>query len=125
MKRPTTLTFAAVGIAALLALATIGAALAQAQPGAGPGGMMGGRSFTGTGPMPVTSQQARATAQRWLDAYQPGVGARSPDPFYGYYTVDFEKGGNMTGMLSVNGYSGAIWYHSWHGSFVRARDLGA
>ncbi len=89
------------------------------------GGMMGGRSFAGAGPMPVTSQQAQAIAQRWLDANQPGAEAQSPDLFYGYYTVDFEKGGKVAGMLSVNGYSGAVWYHSWHGSFVQARDLGA
>jgi hypothetical protein len=89
------------------------------------GGMMGGRTFARAGAMQVSSQQAQNTAQRWLDANQPGSTARSPDPFYGYYTVDFEKGGKLAGMLSVNGYSGAVWYHSWHGSFVQVRDLGA
>jgi len=64
-------------------------------------------------------------AQQWLDANQPGTTARSPDPFYGYYTVDFEKDGRLVGMLSVSGSSGAVWYHSWHGSFVQVRDLGA
>jgi len=89
------------------------------------GGLMGGRTLAGAGAMQFSSQQAQDMAQRWLDANQPGSTARSPDPFYGYYTVDFEKGGRLAGMLSVNGYTDAIWYHSWHGSFVQVRDLGA
>lgn len=89
------------------------------------GGMMGGGSSASAAPMTVTSQQALDLAQRWLDANVSGSKAKSPDPFYRYYTVDFEKGGKLAGMLSVNGYSGAVWYHSWHGSFIQARDLGA
>jgi hypothetical protein len=88
------------------------------------GGMMGA-GIASAAPMTVTSTQALDIAQRWLDANEPGSKARSPDPFYGYYTVDFEKGGKLAGMLSVNGYSGGVWYHSWHGSFVQAKDLGA
>lgn len=87
-------------------------------------GMMGG-AYAGTGVMSVGLSQARDIAQRWLDANQPGAKANPPDPFYGYYTVDFEKDGKLAGMLSVNGSTGAVWYHSWHGSFVQLRDLGA
>jgi len=75
-------------------------------------------------PMTVTSDQARIIAQSWLDINQPGATANSPDPFYGYYTVDFERAGNLVGMLSVNGYSGLVWYHTWHGSFIRTKDFG-
>lgn len=89
------------------------------------GGMFGGGRYGVGGPMTVTSAQAQAVAQRWLDADQAGARANAPDPFYGYYTVDFEKEGRLAGMLSVNGYSGAVWYHSWHGTFVEMRDLGA
>jgi hypothetical protein len=89
------------------------------------GGMMGGGRLATAAPMTVSSPQALDIARRWLDANQQGSQAKSPDPFYGYYTVDFEKGGRLVGMLSVNGYSGAVWYHNWHGSFVQARDLGA
>jgi len=35
--------------------------------------------------------------------------------FSGYYTFHFEVNGEMQ-MLSVNGYSGAVWFHSWHGN---------
>ena len=89
------------------------------------GGMMGSFGVTGSGPMTVTVQQAQDTAQRWLDANQSGTSANPPDAFYGYYTVDFERDGKLVGMLSVNGYSGQVWYHTWHGSFVGIRDLGA
>lgn len=89
------------------------------------GGMMGGRTAVNAGPMQVSAHLAQTTAQGWLDANQPGSSARSPDPFHGFYTVDFEKGGTLSGMLSVNGYTGAVWYHSWHGSFVQIRDPGA
>jgi hypothetical protein len=88
------------------------------------GGMMGG-AYAGAGVMSVSPSQARDIAQRWLDANQPGATASRPDPFYGYYSVDFEKDGKLAGMLSVNGASGAVWFHSWHGSFVQVRDLGA
>jgi hypothetical protein len=88
-------------------------------------GMMGGFSLTGSGPMTVAGQQAQDIAQHWLDANHAGTTANSPDPFYGYYTVDFGTTGQLVGMLSVNGYTGQVWYHSWHGSFIELRDLGA
>jgi hypothetical protein len=87
-------------------------------------GMMGG-SYRGPETMTVSSAQARDIAQRWLDANRRDAMASSPDPFHGYYTVDFEKDGRLAGMLSVNGSTGAVWFHSWHGAFVQMRDLGA
>ncbi|WP_313569206.1 hypothetical protein [Acetoanaerobium noterae] len=35
--------------------------------------------------------------------------------FYGYYTLHINKGDETTGMLSVNSYTGDVWYHDWHG----------
>ena len=89
------------------------------------GGMMGGAGFSNGGPMTMTSDQAREIAQRWLDANQQGDTANAPDPFYGYFTVDFQSGGKLAGMLSINGYTGQVWYHTWHGSFIQVRDMGA
>jgi hypothetical protein len=89
------------------------------------GGMMGGFGVSGSRPMTVTTQQAEGVAQRWLDANQTGTSANTPDSFYGFYTVDFQRAGRLVGMLSVNGYSGQVWFHSWHGSFIQLRDLGA
>jgi hypothetical protein len=89
------------------------------------GGMMGGFGVNGSRSMTVTTQQAQDVAQRWLDANQTGTSAKAPDSFYGFYTVDFQKAGRLVGMLSVNGYGGQVWYHSWHGTFIQVRDLGA
>jgi hypothetical protein len=89
------------------------------------GGMVGAFGVSGSKPMTVTTQQAQDIAQRWLDANQTGTGANAPDSFYGFYTVDFQRAGRLVGMLSVNGYSGQVWFHSWHGSFIQVRDLGA
>ena len=89
------------------------------------GGMMGSFGFTGSGPMTVTAQQAQDIAQQWLDANQAGATAKPADPFYGYYTIDFERAGTLAGMLSVNGHTSQVWYHTWHGTFIQLRDLGA
>jgi hypothetical protein len=91
---------------------------------AGQSGMMGGRGSQQTGPMTVTVAQARTAAQQWLDANQPGAQLADDEmQFSGYYTMDFLKNGKTAGMLSVNGYSGQIWYHTWHGNFISEQEF--
>jgi hypothetical protein len=34
------------------------------------------------------------------------------------------KDGRIAGMLSVNGSTGQVWFHSWHGNFIQSRELG-
>jgi hypothetical protein len=87
------------------------------------GGFAG--SGTATGPMTVTADQAAQAAQSWLDENQQGSTTETPTAFYGYYSVHLRKDGQVTGMLSVNGYTGQVWYHTWHGPFIQERDLGA
>lgn len=82
------------------------------------GGMMGRMGGYATGDMTVSPSEAEDLAQRWLDANLPGREAGEADPFYGYYTLHFLTDGQIEGMLSVHGASGAVWYHSWHGDFV-------
>ena len=89
------------------------------------GGMMRGYDWNGTvpgqdsGTMTVTAEQAVAAAQKWLDANLAGATAASdPMQFHGYYTLDFSRDGKVAGMLSVNGYSGQIFLHTWHGAFI-------
>jgi hypothetical protein len=80
------------------------------------GRMMGGASESNS----VTPEEAIEIAQRWLDAYRPGVTVEEhADPFYGYYTIHTLKDGEIEGMLSVHGTTGQVWYHTWHGSFVQ------
>lgn len=69
-------------------------------------------------PMTVTSAQALKTAQEFLDWAYPGTEAGDILSYYGYYTVMTHWRGEHYGMLSVNGYSGDVWYHTWHGMFI-------
>jgi hypothetical protein len=93
-------------------------------------GMMGGSSASAsaqntpgntTDEMAVSPEQARKIADAYLSRVSPGTKAEEPERFYGYYTIDTEKDGKTVGMLSVNGYSGEVWYHSWHGPFIAKR----
>ena len=73
--------------------------------------------------MTVTPEQAIEYAQTYLDAnIASATAASDPVTFYGYYTLDFEKDGKVAGMLSVNGYSGQVFLHTWHGTFVEETE---
>lgn len=90
------------------------------------GGMMPSGTMDGLAPvqptavMPVTAEQASKLAQQYLDAQKASLTVeKGLDVFYGYYTIhSLDKAGNTVGMLSVNGYTGQVWYHIWHGKFV-------
>jgi hypothetical protein len=89
-------------------------------------GMMGGYGPAGgsstTAPTTTTGvslADAHTLAQRWLDSNQPGVKVETGgDTFPGYYTLETLKGGKITGMMSVNASTGAVWPHWWHGAFI-------
>lgn len=86
------------------------------------GGMMGryqNKAGTVDAAMTVTPEEALQAAQKYLDQEFPGYKtAEDADAFYGYYTIDVMKDGEPTGMLSVNGFSGEVFFHSWHGTFI-------
>jgi hypothetical protein len=86
------------------------------------GGMMGWTAGT-AGPMTVTVEQAKAYAQQFLTANYPGTTVGGVDAFYGYYHIDVESAGTTFGMLSVNGYTGQVWYHTWHGTYIQTAEL--
>ncbi len=68
--------------------------------------------------MIVTSEQATRIAQDFLDIVFPGTRVGEIVAYYGYYTIMTTLEGEHYGMLSVNGYSGEVWYHTWHGMFL-------
>jgi len=91
------------------------------------GGMMGGwRTWQTPGTaaqlsteMPVNPEQAVKLAQDYLDSYLPGTQVEEHvDQFYGYYTLHTLSAGQTSGMLSVNGFSGQVFPHTWHGAFI-------
>jgi hypothetical protein len=91
--------------------------------GSSGGGMMGGSNADptwtpGTTEADVSPAQARRIAQRWLDGQSSRLTAGEPEAFPGYYTLHILRNGKVTGMLSVNAATGAVWSHWWHGSFV-------
>ena len=86
-------------------------------------GMMGTYRGTPTAVMPITVDQAKASAQQFLNANLSGTTVGDVTAFYGYYHIDVLLSGNIYGMLSVNGYTGQVWYHNWHGNFVQQVEL--
>ncbi len=71
----------------------------------------------------VNEKKALEIAQDYLDRALPGTEAADADTFYGYYTTEVTKDGKIYGMLSVNAYTGAVWYHNWHGAFVKILEV--
>ncbi|HKX18952.1 MAG TPA: hypothetical protein VJT33_13150 [bacterium] len=91
--------------------------------GMGPGYGSGGPGAVQSGGQPLTLAQARVRAQQYLDVEFPGTRTDEAITFPGYYTIDVARDGHPIGMLSVNAYTGAVWYHVWHGAFIAERDL--
>lgn len=91
-------------------------------------GMMGGGYGAGSraaGEMTITPQEAVKLAQDYLDRtpWAQGLAVGDEvDPFYGYYTLHVLKDGEIAGMLSVNSYTGQVWYHFWHGNLVEMSE---
>jgi len=103
--------------------------------GMGPG-MMGWGPGWGAGPWPgygpgtalppaqaISKERARAIAAQYLQSVFPGAKPDDGTAFYGYFTFDAERGGKTFSMLSVNAYTGQVWYHTWHGTFIREKHL--
>jgi hypothetical protein len=96
------------------------------------GGMMGGfgnnmmSNFSGNADvspdqMTVTPEQAVEAAQSYLDTYFSEANLTADehaDPFYGYYTLHVNRDGQPVGMLSVNGFTGQVFPHTWHGELL-------
>jgi hypothetical protein len=89
-------------------------------------GMMGGMMGNSTGAVPpseptVTPEQAVTAAQTYLDTNFATAGLTANEhanPMSGYYTLDVNRDDQPVGMLSVNGYTGAVWPHTWHGKLL-------
>jgi len=95
-----------------------------------PMGMMGGSSLYfspsfSDADMTISAEKAVTLAQNYLDTVLPGaVAGAHADAFYGYYTLHVEDTeGNVLGMLSVNGYDGQVFLHTWHGDFIEMSEM--
>ena len=70
----------------------------------------------------VDATKARTIATSWLTANQAGTTIGSIDAYPGYFTIDLQRSGTVSGMMSVNSSTGAVWYHTWHGAFIAKED---
>ncbi|ROT34265.1 hypothetical protein EF879_00360 [Micromonospora sp. HM5-17] len=70
----------------------------------------------------VSAERAQVVADRWLKQNRAGLKAADPVAFPGYYTFHTLRGDQVVGMMSVNAYNGAVWYHTWHGTFLRMQE---
>ena len=86
------------------------------------GGMMGGHYPEGYSGDPIGAEEAIEIAQKFIDTAYPGAEADDPHPFYGYYTLHTMMNGEIFGMLSVNAFTGQIWYHNWHGEYINSNE---
>jgi hypothetical protein len=83
-----------------------------------------GRMLSSSEDNTLTLEEARTKAQAYLDENQAGATlAEGGVSFYGYYSLDYLVSGKPAGMLSVNGLTGQVWVHNWHGTFVTEKEL--
>ncbi|MCL6087408.1 MAG: hypothetical protein M1475_03265 [Actinobacteria bacterium] len=74
--------------------------------------------------MRIDEQKAIELANNYLSKVsQNEFAGDEGQKFYGYYTIDtVNSDGAVVGMLSVNGFTGQVWYHSWHGTFIEMKE---
>jgi hypothetical protein len=73
---------------------------------------------------PIPLDQAIQQGQQYLDANLAGAKLQSDGTsFYGYYTFDYKVNDQVAGMLSVNGFDGSVWLHTWHGQFIAEQEV--
>ncbi len=90
--------------------------------GAGPQGW-GWSSQPNAQAQPLTIERARQIVGQYLSTAFPGATPDHGTAFYGYFTFDIERDGKPFGMLSVSAYTGQVWYHTWHGTFVQEKEF--
>lgn len=70
--------------------------------------------------MDISEDEAVGLAERYLAKTNiVELAGDEVEKFYGYYTIHtLTEDGDIAGMLSVNGFTGDVWYHNWHGIFI-------
>lgn len=71
----------------------------------------------------MPADRATTIANQWLQANAVKETVGSTDAYPGYFTMDTVAEGNTVGMLSVNAATGAVWNHTWHGTFIAKEDV--
>ncbi|HET6358148.1 hypothetical protein [Streptomyces sp.] len=70
----------------------------------------------------ISPDQAQDRAQQWLRDRDSALTAGEAEAFPGYYTLHTLRSGKINGMLSVNASTGAVWDHTWHGTYIATSE---
>jgi len=72
----------------------------------------------------INHEEAYNYGVSYLDKYYDNL-QLSQDfiEFYGYFTFHIDKDNKTMGILSVNGLTGDVWYHEWHGNLVEVIEV--
>jgi len=85
----------------------------------GYGGMMGGFFKSNDEDDAISVESALDKANEYLgELNEDLVAEEGGHSFYGYYTFHVNEGDVLKGMMSVNAYTGDVWYHNWHGNLI-------
>jgi len=91
--------------------------MSQGMMGIGRGGFFGSAN-DGTN-MTLSEEDAYEAAQLYLSRSDSDLEAdQHAAAYYGYYTLHTLQDGQVVGMLSVNGFTGEVWPHTWHGTYL-------
>jgi hypothetical protein len=72
----------------------------------------------------ISMDKAATIANQYLATNMNGAVVSQPGTaFYGYFTFDYTQNDKIAGMLSVNGSSGQVWLHTWHGQFIDEMEM--
>lgn len=95
--------------------------MAQGMMGMGRGSFLGSNN-DGTN-MTLSEEDAHEAAELYLSRVNSELAAdHHAAAFYGYYTLHTLRDGHIAGMLSVNGFTGEVWLHTWHGTYLGQLD---
>ncbi len=91
----------------------------------GYGGMMGGFFTNYDEEDAISADEALDEANAYLAQLDESLSAEEGGhAFYGYYTFHVNEEDIQKGMMSVNAYTGDVWYHNWHGDLIEVISVG-
>ncbi|MGW5781669.1 hypothetical protein [Streptomyces sp. NPDC003863] len=70
----------------------------------------------------ISPDQAQDRARQWLIDRDSDLTVGEAEAFPGYYTLHTLRSGEISGMLSVNASTGAVWDHTWHGAYIATSE---
>lgn len=88
-------------------------------------GYMNGGNGGNPSNLTVTAEQAAKTAQDFVNQQMgTGYSIEQPEVVPGYYEFMVLKDGKDYAELDVNGYTGQVWFETWHGPIIKTINNG-